>query len=243
MSIAIASIGTKVSYAFESVAGVMPTSGYKLFPKMTATPDLNTTPDTAETTSFDDLEYTSSRAMLKSLDTLEFTARLSQDLYDMYMGVGGLIETYEANKAQGLGMWVCIKLRELNKAFFLPVEPVTLGLPPIDTNTVVDVTLYFSKIADPVWASEPTYVTDTNCLVTVSTVSEGTVVTAIKDGIVRAQVTAGENETSVTMNLPYDSVNGTVYTFVAALDGLTPTSFSAVAKLTSSTASVSGTLA
>ena len=57
MAIPISSIGIKVSYAFEAVAGTRPTTGYTHIEGIKEIPELNPAPDTLETTSFDNLKY------------------------------------------------------------------------------------------------------------------------------------------------------------------------------------------
>lgn len=159
MSIAITSIGAKVSYAMEQTKGVRPTTAYKKIPMVTEIPEMNPTPDLLDTTSMDNLEYTTGVQGLKTLDTLAFVARFSQDLFDMYEGDDGVMEAYATAKASGLRMWVCIDIEGLNKSCYIPVEPSSLGMPAASTNSVIDISLYFTPVGEPVWDTDPTYVT------------------------------------------------------------------------------------
>ena len=156
MSIPITSIGAKVSYAFEATAGVRPTTGFIKIPKITEIPEMNPTPDMLDTTSMDNLEYTTGTPGLKTLDTLSFTARFSQELFDMYDGASGIVTQWNTAKATGLAMWLCIEIVGLNKACYISVEPSPLGMPSASTNSVIDVSLYFTPVDEPEWASAPT---------------------------------------------------------------------------------------
>lgn len=159
MSIALTSIGAKVSYAMESTAGTRPTENYAKIPKVTEIPEMNPTPDLLDTTSLDNLQYTSGIAGLKTLDVLAFVARFSQELFDLYEADGGIIALYNDGKESGLGMWICIDIDGLNKSCYIPVEPSPLGMPAVSTNSVIDVSLYFTPVGEPVWAEDPTYAT------------------------------------------------------------------------------------
>lgn len=158
MSIALTSIGAKVSYAMETTAGTRPTTGYTKIPKVTEIPEMNPTPDILDTTSLDNLQYTTGTSGLKTLDALAFVARFSQELFDLYEAEStGIIALYNAGRNQSLGMWICIDIDGLNKSCYIPVEPSPLGMPAVSTNSVIDVSLYFTPVGEPVWGTDPTY--------------------------------------------------------------------------------------
>lgn len=158
MAIPIKTIGVKVSYAFEETAGTRPTTGYKVFPMIKEVPEMNPTPDMLDTTSMDNLEFTTGVQGLKSLDVLTFTAGFSQDLYDMYNTAStGIMAQWSAAKADGKAMYLCVDIPDLEESCYLSVEPSNLGLPAMSTNSIVDVSLYFTPVSEPIWASDPTY--------------------------------------------------------------------------------------
>lgn len=158
MSIPITSIGVKVSYAIEITKGVRPTTGFKKIPKITEIPEINPTPDMLDTTSMDNLEYTTGVQGLKTLDTLTFTARFSQELFDMFENeTTGIMKAWETAKESGLAMYLCIDIPNLDKSCYLSVEPSSLGLPSVSTNSVIDVSLYFTPVGEPIWDTKPTY--------------------------------------------------------------------------------------
>lgn len=160
MAIALTSIGAKVSYAFEVTAGTRPTTTYTKIPGITEIPEMNPTPDMLDTTSLDNLEYTTGVPGLKTLDTLTFTARFSQALFDLFEGEStGIMSQWRDAQESGLAMWLCIDIDGLNKSCYLPVQPSSLGMPAVSTNSVIDVSLYFTPTGEPVWATDPTYST------------------------------------------------------------------------------------
>lgn len=158
MAIPITSIGTKVSFAFETTKGERPTTGYKRIPGIKEIPDMNPTPETGETTSMDNEEYRTYVPLLKDLGgSLPFTVGLSQDLYDLWNGEGGIMETWNTSKNEGKAMYLCIDIKGLNESCYLSVEPSKFGLPAGSANSVYDHTVYFTPLGEPIWAEDPTY--------------------------------------------------------------------------------------
>lgn len=157
MAIAITSIGAKVSFAIEITKGTRPSSGFTKIPKITEIPEMNPTPDMLDTTSMDNLVYTTGVVGLKTLDTLTFNARFSQDLFDLYENEGGIISSWNEAKSDGRAMWLCIDIEGLNKSCYLSVEPSPIGMAAASTNSVIDVSLYFTPVGEPIWAEKPTY--------------------------------------------------------------------------------------
>ena len=157
MSIAITSIGAKVSFAFETEKGVRPTTGYTKLPEIKEIPEMNPTPDTLETTSLDNLEYKTYVDGLKDLGgALSFTANFTQALYDLYNGENGIVKSWETAKSAGKAMYLCIEIQGLSEACYLSVTPSKLGLPAASVNTVMEVALYFTPAGEPIWAAKPT---------------------------------------------------------------------------------------
>ena len=159
MAIAITSIGVKVSYAFESVAGTMPTSGYALIPQVKEIPEMNPQPEPLDTTSFDNLEYTTSVPGLKDIGgDLAFTANFTQALYDLWEDAStGVMKQWDTAKADGKAMYLCIDIPGLDESCYISVVPSNIGLPATSVNSVMEVVLHFTPVGEPVWASDPTY--------------------------------------------------------------------------------------
>ena len=158
MAIALSSIGIKVSYAFEAVAGTRPTTGYVHLEGVKELPELNPAPDTLETTTFDNLEYKTYINGLKDLGgALSFTANFTQALFDEWNGTDGVMEQYEENIATGKAMWLCIDIPGIDQACFFTCEPSPIGVPGVATNEVLETSLSITPTGEPTWDTKPTY--------------------------------------------------------------------------------------
>lgn len=158
MAIPISSIGIKVSYTFEAVAGTRPTTGFIHLEGIKEIPELSPAPDTLETTTFDNLEYKTYINGLKDLGgSLSFAANFSQELFDKWNGEGGVFETYETNKAVGKSMWLSIDIPGIDKACMFTVEPSKIGVPGVGVNEVMEVNLNITPTGEPTWVEKPTY--------------------------------------------------------------------------------------
>lgn len=162
MGIPTKSIGTKVSYAWETVAGTRPTAGYVLIPDIKETPDLNPESEKLETTTLLNIKNKRYTNGLQDFGTLPFKANQTKEIIDLHIQ---LIADYATKSALGLGLWVCVDVIGLDSCF-LPVEPDAIGIAGGATNVVYDYTLNFSLVDDIVWATDPTYSTDTTYLLT-----------------------------------------------------------------------------
>lgn len=159
MSIAISSIGVKVSYAFETTAGTRPATGYTVIPGVKDIPEMNPQPEALDTTSFDNTEYTTSIPGLKDIGgDLAFTANFSQSLYDIWQTAAtGVMALWETAKAAGKAMYLCIDIPGLSNSCFISVIPSNIGLPAASVNSVMEVVLHFTPVGEPTWAADPTY--------------------------------------------------------------------------------------
>lgn len=169
MGIPTKSIGTKVSYAWETVAGTRPTTGYTIIPDIKETPDLNPESEKLETTTLLNTKNKTYTNGLQDFGALEFNANQTKEIIDLHTL---LITDYATKSALSLGLWLCIDIIGLDSCF-LPVEPDAIGIAGGATNVVYDYTLRFSLVDDIVWADDPVYATDTTHLLTF-TVNSGT---------------------------------------------------------------------
>lgn len=151
------SIGTKVYYGFESVAGTRPTllSAYHLLEDCTSHPDFNPEREQIETTTLAQTNNKTYTQGLKDFGTLEFGFNLTQDVVDLFLDdENGIIAQYNENIAEGKRMWLCIDIQGINKSFFIPVEPQDFGLPAGETNSKYDLVARFNAIGDGLWQSD-----------------------------------------------------------------------------------------
>lgn len=211
--IPLTSIGVKVSYAFESVAGTRPTTGYKLIPGVRELEGVDATPDAIETTSLENLEFKTYVPGLKDLGgTRTFTANFTQELQTLW---GEVMTEWETAKASGKAMYICIDIPETTNSCYMSVIPSPLGLPDITTNSLLDARLYLTPVGEPIWASQPTYEGTTTYNVTITGyVATGVDIDVFRNDIIVASILT--EDTSYVIKLP----NGT-YMAVARKSGKT----------------------
>jgi hypothetical protein len=154
MGIALTSIGIKISYATEVTKGTRPTTGYTVLPDLKSIPDFNPQPNTADATTFDNLEYTSYVKLLKDIGgALEFNANLTQDLYDAW----SVMITANNNLTDGKQMWYCVDIPNFDKSIFFTGDPSEMGIPSAEANSLLETSVYIVPTSEPVFADDPTY--------------------------------------------------------------------------------------
>lgn len=155
MGIAISSIGTKISYCVEATAGTMPTTGYTKLPDIKSIPDFNPQPNTADATTFDNLEYTTYVKLLKDIGgAIEFNANFTQELYDAWDTMMTAYKSLDGGKR----MWFCVDIEGFDKSIYFAGEPSNMGLSAADANALMETSLYIVPISEPKFAADPEYV-------------------------------------------------------------------------------------
>lgn len=153
------SIGTKVYYGFETVAGQRPTAlaDYTLFEDCTSHPDFNPEREQIETTVLAQENNKTYTDGLKDFGALEFGFNLTQDVIDMFLDpTTGILALYKENQDLNKGMWICVDIKKINKSFFIPVEPQDFGLPAGTTNSKYDLVVRFNATGDAGWFDDLT---------------------------------------------------------------------------------------
>ena len=154
-NIPLSTIGVKVSYAVEITAGTRPTTGYKVIKGLFSTPDFNVAPNTADVTSFDNLEYTSKIALLKEMpDTIEFGARFGQQFADDW---NDLVTAHTTAKNGNKEVWFCIDIPDYDESIYFTGRPIKMGLPALEANSAIDTTVYVAPTSEPEYAGDPEY--------------------------------------------------------------------------------------
>lgn len=151
------SIGTKVYYGFETVAGTRPTTtvDYTLFSDCTSHPDFNPEREQIETTVLSQENNKTYTQGLKDFGALEFGFNLTQDVIDAFLTAStGIIDMAKTKMAEGKRMWICIDIKNIDKSFFIPVEPQDFGLPAGNTNSKYELTVRFNVIGDAGWFAD-----------------------------------------------------------------------------------------
>lgn len=161
MGIALSTIGIKVSYAVEATAGTRPTTGYKHIPDLKSIPSINPAPNTADATTFDNLEYTSYVQLLKDIGgALEISANFTQKLFEVW---DGMVDEYETAIGSGKQTWMCFDIPSFEKSAFITVQPARMGIPEASANSLLETTVFITPTGEPVFEADPTYA-DTSLL-------------------------------------------------------------------------------
>ena len=195
-------IGTHVSLAWETEAGVRPDSGYRKWCDARSHPDFNPERDQVETTTLCQTNNHTYEDGLMDFGTLEFGSNMTQETFDMFLGDSGYVAEYAEKAEQGLGLWICVHVQGINKAYYVPVKPQPFGLPEGEAGSnAYELIVRFSVTGDAGWHEAPIYVEDTAYTFTVSGYNvEGTTINVIgNNGVVRSVKAI---DTTTTIQLP-----------------------------------------
>lgn len=156
MGIPLSSIGIITSYATESTAGTRPTTGYTKLPDLKSMPGFNPAPNTADASTFDNIDFTTFIELLKDLGgALEIKANFTEELYTKW---GSMCSVYEALTGDKR-MWFCFDIPGFSKSVYIAVKPSKMGIPEVEVNSLIETTLYITPIGEPVFDADPTYAT------------------------------------------------------------------------------------
>lgn len=144
----VSSIGTKISIAFESVAGTKPTTDYELIPMITSMPDgLSSDPDTIDTTSFDNLK---NRSSIEGLTDLSAIMSLESNYSDYGDNLWNEYVDKQKSKenTDGKVCWLFIDNPSIKKKWFIPINPITTGVAQMALNDRVIQNYRFTIVRD-----------------------------------------------------------------------------------------------
>ena len=144
MGTPLASIGVKIGYLAGEGSDNYPTTGYTHIPDMKSTADFNPSPNTADATTFDNLEYTTYVDLLKDLGgALEFSANLTDEFKTKWAAV--------VSAAAGKGCWFCIDIPGITESVVFYGMPSAMGLPALTANSLMETTVYITPYKEPKW--------------------------------------------------------------------------------------------
>lgn len=194
-------IGTHVSLAWETEAGVRPVSGYRKWCDARSHPDFNPERDQVETTTLCQTNNHTYEDGLMDFGTLEFGSNMTQETFDMFLADDGYVSQYAEKAEQGLGLWICVHVQGINKAYYVPVKPQPFGLPEGEAGSnAYELIVRFSVTGDAGWHEAPMYVEDTTYTFTVSGYTDGATINVIgNNGVVRSVKTV---DATTTIQLP-----------------------------------------
>lgn len=158
--IPITSIGAKISWAVEATAGTRPTTGYKHIPDLKEFPDTDAQPNTADATTFDNLEYTSYVNLLKDLGgSLTLRGNMTNALKTEWKA---FYEAAKTAKAANKKAWICVDIPDYDEAVYIPADPANIGLSAFAANSLMEQDLHFTPTGDIVYDEKPTYAAASN---------------------------------------------------------------------------------
>ena len=143
---ALTSIGLKVGIAIEATVGTIPTTYFSV-PQVTDLPDLDFEPDTIETTSYDNLQYKSYLPGLKDTGGLiSLPANYTEYGVDMWDDI--VSKLAPAVNTTGKKAWLLIVIEGTTRKWFVPIIPVTTGLPSAPVNDKISINYNFTVDGD-----------------------------------------------------------------------------------------------
>ena len=150
-AIEVSSIGCKVMYCVESVAGTRPTSGYTLIPCITTAPSFDMTPETLDASDLGDdiTQYIPGRR--DPGGDAAFTANLTADFLTAWETLVSAAETAEA---QGKRVWFEYQTPNFAKSYFWSGMPVALGHGGLEQNSVQTIQAHVVPNGDQAWANK-----------------------------------------------------------------------------------------
>ncbi len=150
MGTPLAAIGVRIGYAAGTISDSKSTVEAKTFTHiedMKTTADFNPSPNTADASTFDNLEYTTYVDLLKDLGgALEFTANFTQEFKTAW-------DTITSSQTYKNGCWWCIDIPGISTSVCFFGKPSAMGLPQLTANTLMETTVYITPMGEPMWCS------------------------------------------------------------------------------------------
>ena len=156
MAINLSTAGIHLYYAVEATAGTRPTakSAYTDLTGVKSTPDFNPAPDTLETTTLNETEWKTYIDGLKDPGgALEFNFNMTQELVTLWET---LMTAYETGKGDNKATWFLIDIPGLTQGFYFTGNPSSMGLPPAEVSSVLEITNRITPTGAPIKAAKPT---------------------------------------------------------------------------------------
>ncbi len=138
-----------------TILSTRPISGYTHITGLRSTPDFNQAPNTGDGTTFENKTYTTKVPLLRELpDSLEFGAVLGQEFFDKW---ADLVDAFDTAKTTNKSIWFCIDIPGLKQSMYFEGEPISMGLPAMEQNSVIESPVYIVPTGEPVLSHDPEY--------------------------------------------------------------------------------------
>jgi hypothetical protein len=152
MAFELSTAGIKFYCLLAAPADSPPASGWELIPSVKSVPDYDDAPDLLQTTDLAQLEYHTYVPGLRALnEPYDLTANMTNEVITFWKNK---VDAYkQVNTTQKL--WITCIIPGLDKAPFLYGTPFSIGIPPMEVDSVLEITLtvipekiigYFPKI-------------------------------------------------------------------------------------------------
>lgn len=150
-AVEISSIGCKVLYCVESVAGTRPTSGYTFIPCITSAPSFDNIPEQIDCSDLGDdiTQYLPGRQ--DPGGDAAFTANITTDFLTAWET---LCTAAATAKAAGKRVWFEYQTPNFAKSFFWAGDPVALGHGGLEQNAVQTVQAHVTPNGGQEWANK-----------------------------------------------------------------------------------------
>ena len=151
----LSTIGMRLGYAVETEAGTMP-SAFTWLKGAKSLPEINSEPETIESTTFDALQF---RTYIDGLqDTGGALAIGFNQTEDLLQTWDKVYSDYSTAKADNKSTWWVFWHPGLSKSFFFRGNPSQLGWGGAEVNALLETSVYVTPVGDIGWkkAIEPT---------------------------------------------------------------------------------------
>ena len=151
----LSTIGMRLGYAVETEAGTMP-SAFTWLKGAKSLPEMNSEPETIESTTFDELQF---RTYIDGLqDTGGALAIGFNQTEDLLQTWDKVYSDYSTAKADNKSTWWVFWHPGLSKSFFFRGNPSQLGWGGAEVNALLETSVYVTPVGDIGWktAIEPT---------------------------------------------------------------------------------------
>ncbi len=158
MGTPLAAIGVKIGYMvevptwFDSTPTYSASKHFIHLPDLKTTADFNPAPNTADASTFDNLEYTTYVDLLKDLGgALEFNANLTAEFKTAWEAC----VTAYTGRASNKVMWFVVDIPGVTDSVYFYGKPSSMGLPQLTANTLMETTVYITPNGEPTWHTDP----------------------------------------------------------------------------------------
>ena len=149
MALEFSTIGVKVKYAVEAVAGSRPTSGYVNIPDIKSIPDIALTPNQIDVTNLVDQYRRYISGVKDAGSDIQLTANMTASLKTVW---NALIASAASAWASGKSTWFEISIPSFDSFYFAGI-PSELGASGMNVDAVVEAQLHVIPNQIAGWAT------------------------------------------------------------------------------------------